>query len=73
MHDKVYVLYGGPASTLALVCQIIKILLIPVEGWQPVLLKCVDPSQLPAHWGGDLVGPNGDRECTHLVKSISIS
>uniref|UniRef100_A0A090XCF9 Putative phosphatidylinositol transfer protein sec14 n=1 Tax=Ixodes ricinus TaxID=34613 RepID=A0A090XCF9_IXORI len=30
------------------------------EGWQPVLLKCVDPSQLPAHWGGDLVGPDGD-------------
>ncbi|XP_040071328.1 SEC14-like protein 2 [Ixodes scapularis] len=44
-----------------------KIQIFSREGWQPVLLKCVDPSQLPAHWGGDLVGPDGDRECTHLV------
>ncbi|XP_040061135.1 SEC14-like protein 2 [Ixodes scapularis] len=44
-----------------------KIQVFSREGWQPVLLKYVDPSQLPAHWGGDLVGPNGDRECTHLV------
>ncbi|KAG0412932.1 hypothetical protein HPB47_009931 [Ixodes persulcatus] len=36
------------------------------ENWQPVMLQYVDPSQLPTHWGGDLVGPNGDEECTYL-------
>ncbi|CAN7985272.1 unnamed protein product, partial [Ixodes hexagonus] len=44
-----------------------KIQIFSREGWQPVLLKLVDPSQLPAHWGGDLVGPNGDKECSHLI------
>ncbi|CAN7985270.1 unnamed protein product, partial [Ixodes hexagonus] len=37
------------------------------EGWQPVLLRYVDPSQLPVHWGGNIVGPNGDKKCTHMV------
>ncbi|CAN7985274.1 unnamed protein product [Ixodes hexagonus] len=37
------------------------------EGWQSVLLKHVDPAKLPAHWGGKFVGPNDDKECTHLI------
>ncbi|CAN7975179.1 unnamed protein product [Ixodes persulcatus] len=44
-----------------------KIEIFSRENWQPVMLQYVDPSQLPAHWGGDLVGPDGDEECTYLV------
>ncbi|EEC16094.1 conserved hypothetical protein, partial [Ixodes scapularis] len=36
------------------------------SGWHPVIIKHVDPSQLPVHWGGHLLGPNGDKRCTHM-------
>ncbi|CAN8015507.1 unnamed protein product, partial [Ixodes persulcatus] len=48
--------------------EILERCLIINENWQPVMLQYVDPSQLPTHWGGDLVGPNGDEECTYLVR-----
>ncbi|CAN7985268.1 unnamed protein product, partial [Ixodes hexagonus] len=38
-----------------------------VFSWKPALLKYVDPSELPVHWGGQLTGPGGDPECTHMV------
>lgn len=44
-----------------------KIEIFTREGWQPVLLKYMDPSQLPVHWGGHLVGPHGDKKCTHMI------
>ncbi|KAK8784641.1 hypothetical protein V5799_008997 [Amblyomma americanum] len=37
------------------------------DGWQQVLLKYVDPSQLPAHWGGTIVDPVGGARCTHVI------
>ncbi|KAM7312148.1 SEC14-like protein 3 [Ixodes scapularis] len=37
------------------------------EGWKPALLKYIDPSQLPVHWGGELLGPDGDPECSHMI------
>lgn len=37
------------------------------DGWQQVLLKHVDPSQLPAHWGGTIVDPVGGARCTHVI------
>ncbi|XP_042146096.1 SEC14-like protein 2 [Ixodes scapularis] len=36
-------------------------------GWQPVLFKYVEPSELPAYWGGKLFGPNNDPECSHEI------
>uniref|UniRef100_A0A147BJY7 Putative phosphatidylinositol transfer protein sec14 n=1 Tax=Ixodes ricinus TaxID=34613 RepID=A0A147BJY7_IXORI len=37
------------------------------EGWQPVILKHVDPPHLPVHWGGHRLGPNGDKRCTDMI------
>lgn len=39
------------------------------DGWQSVLIELVDPSQLPAYWGGELVGPDGNTKCSHKVGS----
>ncbi|XP_042146660.1 SEC14-like protein 2 [Ixodes scapularis] len=44
-----------------------KIEIFTREGWQPVLLKYVNPSQLPVHWGGHLMGPNGDKKCSDVI------
>ncbi|CAN7985264.1 unnamed protein product [Ixodes hexagonus] len=44
-----------------------KIEVYPQEGWKPVLLKYIDPSLLPVHWGGDRLGPDGDPECSHEI------
>ncbi|KAF4516868.1 hypothetical protein B566_EDAN014368 [Ephemera danica] len=35
--------------------------------WRPPLEALVDPSQLPAHYGGTLYGPNNDPKCTDKV------
>lgn len=37
------------------------------DGWQEILLKHADPSQLPAHWGGTIVDPVGGARCTHVI------
>lgn len=37
------------------------------EGWQAPLLQYVEPSQLPVHWGGELVGPDGNTKCSHKI------
>ncbi|XP_065302674.1 SEC14-like protein 2 isoform X1 [Dermacentor albipictus] len=37
------------------------------DGWQDVLLKHVDRSQLPAHWGGTIVDPVGGARCTQVI------
>lgn len=42
------------------------------EGWKSALLKYIDPSQLPVHWGGELLGPDGDPECSHKVRLFFI-
>lgn len=44
-----------------------KMLIFSYEGWKPVLFKYVDPSALPVHWGGQLMGPGDDPECTHMI------
>lgn len=37
------------------------------DGWQKVLLDYVDPGELPAHWGGTIVDPEGGARCTHVI------
>ncbi|KAG0412927.1 hypothetical protein HPB47_009926 [Ixodes persulcatus] len=44
-----------------------KMQIFSYEGWKPVLFKYVDPSAIPVHWGGQLMGPGDDPECTHML------
>ncbi|KAH9376658.1 hypothetical protein HPB48_005869 [Haemaphysalis longicornis] len=37
------------------------------NGWKKMLFEHVDPSQLPAHWGGTIVDPQGGPRCTHMI------
>lgn len=37
------------------------------DGWKKMLFEHVDPSQLPAHWGGTIVDPQGGPRCTHMI------
>ncbi|XP_037578170.1 SEC14-like protein 2 [Dermacentor silvarum] len=37
------------------------------SGWKEHILSIIDAAQLPVHWGGDMVGPNGDPQCRHKV------
>ncbi|XP_077297895.1 SEC14-like protein 2 [Arctopsyche grandis] len=36
--------------------------------WQPVLLETIDPDQLPKHFGGTQVDPDGDPKCSSRIK-----
>ncbi|XP_070395555.1 SEC14-like protein 2 [Dermacentor albipictus] len=38
-----------------------------VDGWKELLLSIIDAASLPAHWGGDMVGPGNDPRCRHKV------
>nr|XP_037281716.1 SEC14-like protein 2 [Rhipicephalus microplus] len=44
-----------------------KIKIFSKDGWLPTLLEYVDPSQLPAQWGGTIVHPEGGARCTHII------
>lgn len=44
-----------------------KIKIFGKDGWQEKLLELVDPALLPAHYGGDMVGPGNDPRCRHKV------
>ncbi|KAH6928359.1 hypothetical protein HPB50_014949 [Hyalomma asiaticum] len=35
--------------------------------WKERLISIIDAALLPAHWGGDMVGPDGDPRCRHKV------
>lgn len=37
------------------------------DGWKERLLDIADADSLPACWGGDMVGPDGDPRCRHKV------
>ncbi|XP_075552259.1 SEC14-like protein 2 isoform X5 [Dermacentor variabilis] len=37
------------------------------DGWKDVLLDIMDAEKLPAHWGGNMVGPGNDPRCRHKV------
>ncbi|XP_050026706.1 SEC14-like protein 2 [Dermacentor andersoni] len=37
------------------------------DGWKERLLEIVDAEILPAHWGGNMLGPDGDPMCRHKV------
>ncbi|XP_077540759.1 SEC14-like protein 2 isoform X2 [Haemaphysalis longicornis] len=45
-----------------------KIHIFGKEGWREVFAERWDLDRLPAHWGGRLVGPDGDGRCPHLVR-----
>ncbi|XP_017781925.1 PREDICTED: SEC14-like protein 2 [Nicrophorus vespilloides] len=36
--------------------------------WQKVILQNIDPEQLPQHWGGSMVDPDGNPKCPSKVK-----
>lgn len=44
-----------------------KVKIFARDGWLPTLLEYVDPSQLPAQWGGTIVHPEGGARCTHVI------
>ncbi|XP_037557711.1 SEC14-like protein 4, partial [Dermacentor silvarum] len=44
-----------------------KVKIFSRDGWLPSLLEYVDPSQLPAQWGGTIVHPEGGARCTHVI------
>lgn len=37
------------------------------DAWKERLVDIVGAASLPAHWGGDMVGPDGDPRCRHKV------
>ncbi|XP_075553686.1 SEC14-like protein 4 [Dermacentor variabilis] len=37
------------------------------DAWKERLVDIVGAASLPAHWGGDMVGPDGDPRCRHMV------
>lgn len=44
-----------------------KIAIYGTEQWRKNIFERLDPEGIPQHWGGMLVGPDGDPRCTHLV------
>ncbi|KAH6928761.1 hypothetical protein HPB50_019306 [Hyalomma asiaticum] len=42
-------------------------MLFSADGWREVLLNIIDAASLPAHWGGDMVGPGNDPRCRDKV------
>ncbi|XP_030846868.1 SEC14-like protein 2 [Strongylocentrotus purpuratus] len=39
------------------------------SNWKEVLLKQIDPDQLPVYWGGAKTDPDGNEMCSSLIKS----
>lgn len=37
------------------------------DNWKKALLQDIDEDELPLHWGGTKIGPDGDARCTHIV------
>lgn len=35
--------------------------------WKPLLLNVIEADQLPKHWGGTMVDPDGDARCPTTV------
>nr|XP_050026709.1 SEC14-like protein 2 isoform X4 [Dermacentor andersoni] len=44
-----------------------KVEIFAKDGWKERLLEIVDAEILPAHWGGNMLGPDGDPMCRHKV------
>eukprot|EP00057_Strongylocentrotus_purpuratus_P010436 XP_011664910.1 PREDICTED: SEC14-like protein 2 [Strongylocentrotus purpuratus] len=38
------------------------------SNWKEVLLKQIDPDQLPVYWGGTKTDPDGNEMCTSLIR-----
>ncbi|XP_065302690.2 SEC14-like protein 4 [Dermacentor albipictus] len=43
------------------------------DAWKERLVDIVGAASLPAHWGGDMVGPDGDPRCRHVVSAPDYS
>ena len=41
------------------------------DNWKEEILEYIDADQLPVHWGGTQMGPDGDTKCLHLVSILS--
>ncbi|XP_077553714.1 SEC14-like protein 2 [Haemaphysalis longicornis] len=44
-----------------------KIKIFGKDGWREKLLDLMDPALLPAHYGGDMMGPDNDARCRHKI------
>lgn len=44
-----------------------KIRIFGYSGWKEALLKDIEADQLPQHWGGSRVDPDGDPKCPSVV------
>jgi hypothetical protein len=40
--------------------------------WKAALLENISPDQLPTHFGGTQMGPDGDTKCTHKVRNFGL-
>ncbi|XP_071480707.1 SEC14-like protein 2 [Diadema antillarum] len=38
------------------------------SNWKEVIMKQIDPDQLPAYWGGSMTDPDGDSKCPSIIK-----
>ncbi|KAM7301476.1 hypothetical protein ISCGN_016995 [Ixodes scapularis] len=44
-----------------------KVLIFAKDGWREIMRDTFEPERLPKHWGGDMLGPDGDPRCTDKV------
>lgn len=44
-----------------------KVQVLGKDGWKETLRSLADPASLPAHYGGDLMGPGNDPRCRHIM------
>ncbi|XP_037578167.1 SEC14-like protein 2 isoform X1 [Dermacentor silvarum] len=44
-----------------------KVAIYGTDDWKKGLMERLDPDYMPQHWGGSMVGPDGDPRCPHLV------
>ncbi|XP_077488924.1 SEC14-like protein 2 isoform X2 [Amblyomma americanum] len=44
-----------------------KVAIYGIDGWRNSIFERLDPAGVPQHWGGSMVGPDGDPRCRHLI------
>ncbi|XP_077488922.1 SEC14-like protein 4 isoform X2 [Amblyomma americanum] len=44
-----------------------KVAIYGMDGWRKNIFERLNPDGVPQHWGGNMVGPDGDPRCSHLI------
>lgn len=44
-----------------------KVAIYGTDDWKEGLMERFDPDFVPQHWGGNMVGPDGDPRCPHII------